>query len=107
VCSDDGKSPIRAHHRRAIAHDQLVGESQEASPDSFFIILLEKIPFESPLNEGKSHPEGLSGRAFRWYQLNMIPEVVPLDGLRKSLTEEERYESQIRGWPNRVLVLFF
>jgi hypothetical protein len=24
---------------------------------------VEKIPFESPLSEGKSHPEGLSGRA--------------------------------------------
>jgi hypothetical protein len=31
---------------------------------------VEKIPFESPLNEGKSHPEGLSDRAL--HNLNDI-----------------------------------
>jgi hypothetical protein len=41
VCSDDEKSPIRPHHPRVNAHDKTVGEKQEASPNNYFISLLD------------------------------------------------------------------
>jgi len=43
VCSDDGKSPIRAHNLRASVHDKVVGERQGASPHNFFSSLLNEI----------------------------------------------------------------